>query len=132
MDVQSNGDAGPVTPHRNTVSVSGDYLRQERASHEITTSNVVPLEKYDHSSGEPLDDLHVHGHGPGTAPEHVYEANMAWWRFAIRRKLVANLEHESRWIAAMQASSCSGFAYLLIHTSLWSIAIEDSSPDFSH
>lgn len=117
MDVQSNGDAGPVTPHRNTVSVSGDYLRQERASHELTTSNVVPLEKYDHSSGEPLDDLHVHGHGPGTAPEHVYEANMAWWRFAIRRKLVANLEHESRWIAAMQASSCSGFAYLLIRMS---------------
>jgi hypothetical protein len=47
---------------------------------------------------------HRHGHGPGTAPEHVYEANMVWWRAGMRRYLVGNLPTESRWIAAMQVS----------------------------
>lgn len=93
-------DAGPVTPHRNAISVSSEYLRQERATNELKTSNVVPLEK---AFGEDTE-LHVHGHGPGTAPEHVYEANMSRWRFLMRKFLVGNLPTESRWIAAMQAS----------------------------
>lgn len=51
-------------------------------------------------------------HGPGTAPESVYEASMAGWRLAVRRFLVhgrgwayPGLKAESRWLAAMQVRS---------------------------
>jgi len=88
------------------VPLSGDLLAQERAAHQPKTSNVVPVASP--SSHDGIDaqlEVHAHGHGPGTAPDHVYEANMAWWRYSVRRFLAANLHYESRWIAAMQVSS---------------------------
>ena len=39
---------------------------------------------------------------PGTLPDEYYNAAMAPWRAAIRRRLVKNLKHESEWIGAMQ------------------------------
>lgn len=94
---------GPVVPEKNPVLVSGGYLAKERATNELETSNVVPVIKRTGSDGEPVE-LHIHGHGPGTAPDHVYEANMSWWRYRIRRFLVSNLHTESRSIAAIQVS----------------------------
>ena len=88
------------------MPLSGDLLAQERAAHQPKTSNVVPVASP--SSHDGIDaqlEVHAHGHGPGTAPDHVYEANMAWWRYSVRRFLAANLHYESRWIAAMQVSS---------------------------
>lgn len=41
----------------------------------------------------------------GILPDYIYDQSLSWWRAAVRRILVANLEHESRWIAAMQVSS---------------------------
>ncbi|CAE6368756.1 unnamed protein product [Rhizoctonia solani] len=39
---------------------------------------------------------------PGTLPDEYYDAAMAPWRAAIRRRLVKNLKHESEWIGRMQ------------------------------
>lgn len=39
---------------------------------------------------------------PGTLPDEYYDSAMAPWRAAIRRRLVKNLKHESKWIGAMQ------------------------------
>ncbi|KAG8873048.1 hypothetical protein FRB98_009217, partial [Tulasnella sp. 332] len=40
--------------------------------------------------------------GPGLQSAHIYDAHLGWWRAAIRRMLVKNLEKESNWIGAMQ------------------------------
>ncbi|KAF8318649.1 hypothetical protein DL93DRAFT_2095035 [Clavulina sp. PMI_390] len=98
---------GPILPHRPIISISGDYLAEERANNALKTSNVVPVLKHGNGLSARNDEhdateLHVHGRGPGTAPDHVYQANMAWWRYRIRKFLVSNLATESRWIAAMQ------------------------------
>ncbi|KZV99226.1 hypothetical protein EXIGLDRAFT_605949 [Exidia glandulosa HHB12029] len=39
---------------------------------------------------------------PGTQPEEVYVAAMAWWRLAMRTAVMKNLETESRILGAMQ------------------------------
>ncbi|KAH7332750.1 phosphatidic acid phosphatase type 2/haloperoxidase [Rhizoctonia solani] len=39
---------------------------------------------------------------PGTLPDEYYDAAMAPWRAAIRRRLVKNLKYESEWIGIMQ------------------------------
>ncbi|CAE6527519.1 unnamed protein product [Rhizoctonia solani] len=39
---------------------------------------------------------------PGTLPDECYDAAMAPWRAAIRRRLVKNLKYESQWIGSMQ------------------------------
>lgn len=99
--------ATPTHLEKSSVNISGDYLSVERSTHTLKTSNVDVVEKSGGNYEEEDDQLlgiHVHGLGPGTAPEHVYEANMAWWRAGIRRFLVRNLHAESRWIAAMQVS----------------------------
>jgi hypothetical protein len=105
MDEKSNAEGGPVVPGMRVVPISGDSLAQERTTtHQLKTSNVVPVAKSSYGGIDKQLEIHPHGHGPGTAPDHVYEASMAWWRYSIRRFLVANLHTESRWIAAMQAS----------------------------
>ncbi|KAG9100434.1 hypothetical protein FRC06_004143 [Ceratobasidium sp. 370] len=39
---------------------------------------------------------------PGTLPDEYYDAAMAPWRAAIRRRLVKNLKYESKWLGNMQ------------------------------
>jgi hypothetical protein len=41
---------------------------------------------------------------PGTLPDEYYDAVMAPWRAAIRRRLVKNLKKESEWIGSMQVA----------------------------
>ncbi|KAG8744954.1 hypothetical protein FRC10_009189 [Ceratobasidium sp. 414] len=42
---------------------------------------------------------------PGTLPDEYYDAAMAPWRAAIRRRLVKNLKYESEWLGSMQVPS---------------------------
>ena len=39
---------------------------------------------------------------PGNQPKDIYDTSLSWWRAAIRRRLVANVQRESRIIARMQ------------------------------
>ena len=41
---------------------------------------------------------------PRKQPKDVYDTSLSWWRAAIRRKLVASVERESKVIAQMQVS----------------------------
>lgn len=41
---------------------------------------------------------------PRKQPKDVYDTSLSWWRVAIRRKLVASVERESKVIAQMQVS----------------------------
>jgi hypothetical protein len=44
---------------------------------------------------------------PGYLPANIYDATLPWWRAAIRRKLVQNVERESPVIARMQVCPLS-------------------------
>lgn len=89
----------------NAVPRSGSFLAQEPSTQRPKPSSIVPVAKSSSDGSGGQTEVHLHGHGPGTAPDHVYEASMAWWRYSIRRYLVTNLHFESRWIAEMQVSS---------------------------
>ena len=57
------------------------------------------------SPGSPSNGFHSQGQQPGKQPKDVYDTSLPWWRAAIRRKLVASVQRESRVIARMQVSS---------------------------
>jgi hypothetical protein len=43
---------------------------------------------------------------PGTLPDSVYDAQMSWWRAAVRRMLIRSLKHESRFLGYIQVCYC--------------------------
>lgn len=58
------------------------------------------IHPYNLDSSKPLVDRIP----PGIQPKDVYDASLPWWRAAIRRRLVASVQWESRVIARMQVS----------------------------
>ena len=65
------------------------------------------IHPYNLDSSKPLVDRIP----PGIQPKDVYDASLPWWRAAIRRRLVASVQWESRVIARMQVSYLS---YLIL------------------
>ncbi|CAE6481494.1 unnamed protein product [Rhizoctonia solani] len=84
----------PLSSAYNSDSEPSDSNANEYA-------NIYVNEKYSLPSQiaarvDSLDDA------PGTLPDEYYDAAMAPWRAAIRRRLVKNLKYESEWIGSMQ------------------------------
>ncbi|GAB1527927.1 dihydrosphingosine 1-phosphate phosphatase [Rhizoctonia solani] len=89
----------PVPSPLSSAYNSDSEPANDTVTYSDTSLNVE--EKYTIASGlaarvDSLEDA------PGTLPDEYYDAAMAPWRSAIRRRLVKNLKHESEWIGRMQ------------------------------
>ncbi|KAG8794617.1 hypothetical protein FRC12_023115 [Ceratobasidium sp. 428] len=81
---------------------SPDYLDTAHVSN-VTSGDVVGLAVHGKLSRPPLSArVDSADDAPGTLPDEYYDAAMAPWRAAIRRRLVKNLKYESEWLGAMQ------------------------------
>lgn len=84
------------------LALVGDAVTRMEFENEKTRLLAEEAQDARESSGEAT----IGFGSPGMMPEEVYERTMAPWRAALRRAIVANLENESRWLAAMQVRGC--------------------------
>jgi len=97
-------DQSTISSRTDTVSsISSPSEPEYRAGHSASgdQNKRFSLDGLDEKLGHE-DTKEMLDESPGTLPDSVYDAQMSWWRAAVRRMLIRSLKHESRILGYIQ------------------------------